>query len=162
MIKRYLFAFGSLFAVTVLLVTTLTALAQMQQPGQQDQGAGQEGTLTPPGGTPVPGGVAGSEMMRGAVSGEVVNIDRRGGVIEILSDQGQPRTFKVAGDAKKQLSKIQKGDHVNLSLVLRAIDIRSTGKGGAQQGRSQEPLQSQPGPGDELRQEKQKPAMGRQ
>ncbi|MDC4225310.1 MAG: hypothetical protein MPW15_14000 [Candidatus Manganitrophus sp.] len=69
--------------------------------------------------------------------GEVVNVDARAGVIEILSDQGvQPQTFKVAEDAKKpaQSKKIKKGDHVDLNLVLsRRRYPPDKGRGGAQQ-----------------------------
>lgn len=156
MIKKYFPAFGRLFAVTFLLVMTLTVLAQVQQPGQQDKrggqgdmGATQPGEPPPPGPGMTPGGMAGRERMRGTISGEVVHIDLQAGVIEIISDQGETQTFKVAEDAKTQLGKIKKGDHVDLNLVLRAIDIRPTGKGGgAQQGESQEqPKQNKHIPG---------------
>lgn len=134
MIKKYLSAFGRLLAVVVFLVMTLTALAQVQPQGSpEERGAVPPGT--PPGASTAPGGgMADSKMMRGTVSGEVVNVDARAGVIEIRTDQGQPQTFKVDESAKGELRNIRKGDHVNLNLVLRAVDIRPTGKGGAQPG----------------------------
>lgn len=151
MVKKYFPAFAGLLAGVLIVVMALTALAETPQPGEEKRGAQSEmggsepgGTAVQPGGTlpPAAGMTPGGEMTRGTISGEVVNVDARAGVIEILSDQGQPQTFKVAEDAKKQLKKIKKGDHVNLNLVLRAVDIRPTGRGGAQQEGSS---QGQPG-----------------
>ncbi|TAK06322.1 MAG: hypothetical protein EPO39_09185 [Candidatus Manganitrophaceae bacterium] len=93
MIKKYLSAFGRLLAVVVFLVMTLTALAQVQPPGQQPHGSpGERGAVPPgppPGASTAPGGgMAGRERMRGTVSGEVVNVDAGAGVIEIRTDQG--------------------------------------------------------------------------
>lgn len=149
-VKKYFRAFASLFAVALILVMALAALAEVEQPGMEKRGAQSDMGGTPPPGTRMTpgGGMAGSEMTRGTISGEVVNIDPRAGVIEIVSDQGQTQTFKVAEGAKKQLSKIKKGDHVNLNLVLRAVDIRTTGKGGgAQQDSSRQPEQDKHTPG---------------
>jgi hypothetical protein len=145
MVRKYFPAFASLFAITFILVMALTVLAEVQQPGLEKRGAqGDMGGTPPPGASTTPGG----EMTQGTISGEVVHVDPRAGVIEILSDEGQTQTFKVAEDAKKQLSKIKKGDHVNLNWVLRAVDIRPTGRGGAQQGPSQgRPEQNKHHPG---------------
>lgn len=118
MVKKYFPAFVSLLAGVLVVVTALTALAQFP-PGEEKRGAQSERRE----GTPPPG----DETTRGTISGEVVNVDERAGVIEIISDQGQAQTFKVAGDARKQLKKVKKGDHVNLNLVLRAVDIQTTG-----------------------------------
>jgi len=160
MVKKYFSAFASLLAFVMVLVMALTALAQFQpEPGDEKRGAQSEtrepeqgGLTVEPGGTLPPGTTMtpGGEISRGTISGEVVSIDERAGVIEIISDQGQPQTFKVAGDARRQLKKIKKGDHVDLNLVLRAVDIRSTDKGGAQAESSQvQPGQDKHHPGAE-------------
>lgn len=158
MVKRYFRAFASLLSVVFILVMALTALAGVEQPGMEKRGAQSDRGGTAPGGMTVePGGTLppgasmtpGGEMSRGTIAGEVVSVDERAGVIEIISDQGQTRTFKVAGDAREQLKKIKKGDHVNLNLVLRAVDIRTTGKGGGAQGSPQgRPEQDKHTPGN--------------
>lgn len=87
MIKKYLSAFGSLLAIVVFLVMTLTALAQMQSPGGSPT---QSGATVPPPTTPHPDRMAGGEMMRGMVSDNVVTVDSAAGVPEIDNDQASP------------------------------------------------------------------------
>ena len=143
MIKKYLSVFGILLAVPVLLVLALTALAQVRPSGSQMPGAGRHGAgATPPAETPTgpgkttlpgasaPGGMTESKgTMQVTLSGEVVNVDHQAGIIEII--HGHPQRFEVAESAKRQLSKIKKGDHVQLNVVVRAVDDPAPGKEGA-------------------------------
>lgn len=117
--KRYLSAFATLFTAIFFTVMALTALAGTAVPG----GATHENSAGPE-------GANGEKAQGGLVSGEVVDLDQNEGRIAILGDKGQTYSFKVADEAKKQLSRVKKGDRVNLNLVFRAIDIRPVDKGG--------------------------------
>ncbi|MBI3805235.1 MAG: hypothetical protein HY282_15905 [Nitrospirae bacterium] len=79
-------------------------------------------------------GKGGGSVTLGSLSGEVVGVDPQTGRIEIRTPEGKINRFNVEGDAKGQLSTLQKGDQVDLVMDLRAIEILPrTGEGASVQ-----------------------------
>lgn len=97
MIKKYLPAFGTLFAITFFLVMALTALAhvehaQQEKQGQQDQKESRSaiGATRPRGNVSERQPVVGQEER--TLSEEVATVGLRTEMIAPISNQGQTRT----------------------------------------------------------------------
>jgi cell division protein FtsI/penicillin-binding protein 2 len=95
MIKKYLPAFGTLFAITFFLVMALTALAHVEHAQQEKQGQqGQKQSRSTIGATRPRGSVSERQPVVGqegrTLSEEVVGL--RTEMIEPISNQGQTRT----------------------------------------------------------------------
>ncbi|MCG3115444.1 MAG: hypothetical protein LLH30_07155 [Candidatus Manganitrophus sp. SA1] len=73
-------------------------------------------------------------LTKGKLTGEVVNIDKQAGTIDIKTEKGAVNSFNVEGQAKQQMEGFKKGDKVNMVLVLRAIEITPQGQRGMTQG----------------------------
>lgn len=73
-------------------------------------------------------------LTKGKLTGEVVNINKQAGTIDIKTEKGAVNSFNVEGQAKQQMEGFKKGDKVNMVLVLRAIEITPQGQGGMTQG----------------------------
>lgn len=77
-------------------------------------------------------------LTKGKLAGEVVNIDKQAGTIDIKTEKGAVNSFNVEGQAKQQMEGFKKGDKVNMVLVLRAIEITPQGQGGMTQDQQQQ------------------------
>lgn len=94
MIKKYLPAFGTLFAITFFLVMALTALAHVQHAQQEKQGQqGQKESRSAIGATRPRGSVSERQPVVGpegrTFSEEVAPVDLRTEMIEPISNQDQ-------------------------------------------------------------------------
>lgn len=97
MIKKYLPAFGTLFAITFFLVMALTALAHVQHAQEEKQGQqGQKESRSAIGAARPRGSVSERQPVVGqegrTLSEEVAPIGLRTEMIEPISNQGQTRT----------------------------------------------------------------------
>lgn len=135
--KKIFVLFGFLIGISVL-AGPMMSIAQMEQPDQQQGQPGRDlnqqqpdpgmGSQQPDQGMEPDegmGGTQGSPMIptRGTVSGEVMNVDPPTGLIEIRTDEGLVNIFTVEGEAKEQLNQVQRGDQVDLVVVLNAVEL---------------------------------------
>lgn len=131
--KKRFYVFIGFFIGMLVLMGPIPSIAQMAQPderqGQPGRDLNQQQPQRPPselepeeerGLSP-----EGSEMIptKGKVSGEVLNVDPPTGLIEIRTDEGLVNIFTVEGEAKRDLAQIKKGDHVDLMVVLNAVEV---------------------------------------
>lgn len=68
-------------------------------------------------------GKGAGSVRTGRVTGEVVGIDKKTGLIEVRTEEGTINRLSVEGDARKQLRRVKKGDRVDLVMALRAVEI---------------------------------------
>jgi len=143
--KRSFDIFSGLCSLMILGALALPASAadtsskkpQNQSQSQQGQMQGQSGPDllvievipdTGMGAAPNAGGAV--ILTKGKLTGEVVNVDKQKGTIDIKNEKGIVNSFNLEGPAKNQLDHFKKGDKVDLVLNLQAVDVSPQGQGG--------------------------------
>ena len=129
MMKKIFFVLlGVFFFGMLAFMGPTTAAAQMSEPDQRQPNLGRDLNQQQPesgyeeqeegrGAAPSNMGVT---LTKGKLSGEVVNIDKQTGRIEIKTKEGVINSFNVDENTKSQLGNLKKGDQVDLVMVLRA------------------------------------------
>jgi len=131
--KKTFFVFIGFLIGALFLMTPMTSMAEMEQghPGRdlnQQQPDPPLESQQPPTGMESEEGMGGAEGMpmiptKGRVSGEVLNVDPPTGLIEIRTAEGLVNIFTVEEDAKGQLSQLERGDQVDLEVVLNVVGL---------------------------------------
>lgn len=108
MIKKYLSAFGTLFAITFFLVMALTALAQVERAQQEKPGQpGQKEGRSAIGATRQGGRVSEDQPVIGQegrmLSEEMAPVGLRTEMIEPIGNQGRTRTDRQGSEPYQQL-----------------------------------------------------------
>jgi hypothetical protein len=131
--KKSFYVLIGFFITMFVLMGAMTSFAQMEQgdPGRdlnQQQPDPGMGSQQPPSEMESEEGMGGTEPIpliptKGKISGEVLNVDPPTGLIEIRTEEGLVNTFTVEGDARELLSQVEKGDRVNLEVILNVVEL---------------------------------------